>query len=190
MVVVILQTYRTIRYAYDNIEANWGQEMNDETFLSMAQDAKIKLNSVIPHFRNDIYWPSWIYLEVESRRLFQNSQRLLKGDGTNRAYNRPTGDQLLQQSMFGDWNIINEKISSTLPAFIRTGEPFFRNAECNIDAMLKSFSLPQLFVTITFSEWWPEFQAIIRRAEESRTSGWGEEQTHQNPLPTDFPWEA
>ena len=187
MVVVTRYTDKMIRYGDNPTEGNW---MSDETFASMAQDAKIKLNSVIPHFRNDIYWPSWIYLEVESRRVFQNSRRLLKGDGTNRVHNRPTGDQLLQQSMFGDWNIINEKISSTLPAFIWTGEPFFRNAESNIEAMLKSFSLPQLFVTITFSESWPEFQAIIHRAEQRRTLGWAEEHRQQNPLPTDFPWET
>jgi len=156
----------------------------------MAQDAKIKLNSIIPHFRSDIYWPSWIYLQAESRRIFQNSQRLLKGDSMNRAHNRPTGDQLLQQSMFGDWNIINEKISATLPAFIRTGEPFFRNAELNINALLKSFLLPQLFVTLTFSEHWPQFQGILHQAQENRQRDWGAARQSPNLLPTDFPWEA
>jgi hypothetical protein len=57
----------------------------------MAENVKIKLNSVIPHFRHDIYWPSWIYLEIESRRIFQNSQRLLKRDKIDRLQNRPSG---------------------------------------------------------------------------------------------------
>jgi len=29
----------------------------EEVYMSMGEDAKIKLNSVIPHFRHDIYWP-------------------------------------------------------------------------------------------------------------------------------------
>ena len=45
----------------------------EEVYMSMGEDAKIKLNSVIPHFRHDIYWPGWMYLEIESRRIFQNS---------------------------------------------------------------------------------------------------------------------
>ena len=147
-----IRSNRAIRYHWNSTQDDIDQNTNEAIYSSMAQDAKIKLNSIIPHFRSNINWQSWIYLQAESCRIFQNSQRLLKGDSMNRAHNRPTGDQLLQQSMFGDWNIINEKISATLPAFIRTGEPFFRNAELNINALLKSFLLPQLFLTLTFSE--------------------------------------
>ena len=156
----------------------------------MGENAKIKLNSIIPHFRHDIYWPSWIYLEIESRRIFQNSQRLLKQDKIDRMQNRPSGAQLLQQSMFGDWNIINEKVTGTLPAFIRTGESYFRNAESNVAAMVNAFGLPQLFVTLTFSESWPDFRCRIERALQFLNSFTSRPQPSQHPLPTDFPWEA
>ena len=96
----------------------------EEVFASMGENAKIKLNSVILHFRHDIYWPGWIYFEIESRRIFQNSQRLIRMDNTNRAQNRPTGEQLLQKSLYGDWNVVNEQISGTVPAFVRTGIHF------------------------------------------------------------------
>ena len=31
-----------------------------------AEDAKIKLSSIIPHYRIDHYWPAWIYMEIEA----------------------------------------------------------------------------------------------------------------------------
>jgi hypothetical protein len=155
----------------------------------MAENAKIKLNSVIPHFRHDIYWPSWIYLEIESRRIFQNSQRLLKRDKIDGLQNRPSGTQLLQQSMFGNWNIINEKIASTIPAFIRTGDSYFRNAESNIAAMVKAIGLRQLFITLTFSERWPQFLKRIQRSHEFLCS-FMSDPSSQRPIPTNFPWEA
>ena len=46
--------------------------------------------------------------------------------------------------------------------------------------MLKAFTLPSLFVTITFSERWKEFINILRRAAAGTA----------NPNPTDFPWAA
>jgi len=108
----------------------------------MAKNAKIKLNSIIPHFHHDIYWPSWVYLEIEGHQIFQNSQRLLKRDKIDRLQNRPSGAQLLQQSMFGDWNTVNEKITATLPAFIHTRDSYFHNAESNIATMVNAFGLP------------------------------------------------
>jgi hypothetical protein len=92
--------------------------------------------------------------------------------------NRPNGAQLLQQSMFGVWNIINEQVTSTIPMFIRTGDSYFKSAESNINAMLKSFGLPQLFITMTFSEQWPDLRNIMLRIAGPDT------------LCTDHPWEC
>jgi len=41
------------------------------------EDTKIKLSSIIPHYRADHYWPAWTYLEIEAYRILQNSQRLI-----------------------------------------------------------------------------------------------------------------
>ena len=112
------------------------------------------------------------------QRIHQNTNRLFKIDATNRERNRPTGAQLLQQSMFGVWNIVNEQITSTIPSFIRTGDSYFKAGESNINAMLKSFGLPQLFITMTFSERWPDLQDIM-----SQVSG-------PTTLCTDHPWEC
>jgi PIF1-like helicase/Helitron helicase-like domain at N-terminus len=138
----------------------------------------LKLSSVEPVFRNDHKWSAFKYLEVEMQRIHQNSNRLVKVDQTNRQQNRPTGAQLLQQSMFGTWNVVNEQITSTISAFIRTGDTYFRAGESNINAMLKSFGLPQMFITMTFSERWPELQNIMTAISGART------------LCTDHPWEC
>jgi Helitron helicase-like domain at N-terminus len=105
---------------------------------------------------------------------------LLRIDRTNRTHHLPNGFDLLQQSLFGNWNIINERLTNSIPAFIRTGESFFVIGKLNINAMLKAFTLPGLFVTVTFSERWKEFQNILRNA-----SGGTD-----NFVPTDFPWAA
>lgn len=78
--------------------------------------------------------------------------------------------------MFGDWNNVDKRIISSVPAFIHIEEAFFRAAEFNINAMLKAFGLPGLFITLTFSERWEQFQDILRNAAEVG-----------NPLSTDFP---
>jgi DNA replication protein DnaC len=146
---------------------------------TMLYDARFKLNNVISVYRDDWYWSAWKYLEVEKQRIHQNNARLLRIDRTNRDQRLPCGFDLLQYSLFGDWNIINERLTGSVPAFIRTGEAFFRNGELNINAMLKAFTLPGLFITTTFSEQWKEYQAILEKVAGNN---------HGNP--TDFPWAA
>ena len=120
--------------------------------LMMLYDAKFKLNNVIRHFHNDWHWLSWKYLEIEKQRIHQNSAHLLRMDHMNRARNLTVESDLLQQSMFGDWNNIDEHVSSTLPTFIQTGDSYFHMMEANINAMLWAVRLSGLFVTVTFSE--------------------------------------
>jgi Helitron helicase-like domain at N-terminus len=91
--------------------------------------------------------------------------------------------------MFGNWNIINEKIASTIPAFIRTGDSYFRNAESNIAAMIKVIRLSQLFLTLIFSERWPQFLKRIQGSHEFLCS-FMSDPLSQRPIPTNFPWEA
>jgi hypothetical protein len=129
----------------------------------------------VPYFRDNHYWAAWKYLEIEKQRIHQNLNRLVKTDKMNRSTQRPTGAQLLQQSMYGTWNIIDEQLTSTIPAFIRTGDTYFHRAESNINTMLKAFNLPQLFITLTFSEKWPQLIDILGG---------------KNNLCTNYPWEA
>jgi Helitron helicase-like domain at N-terminus len=164
--------------------------MSESPAISLLEDTRIKLNSAIPYFRNDWYWAAFMYLEIEKRRIHQNSARLHRLGNANRASNRPTGAELLRRSLFGNWNIIDEKIGSTLPAFIRTGDTFFANAESNINAMNKAFGKPKLFVTLTFSERWEQFQRIIQRAQDVLSALSGVSSSDGPPLPSDFPWEA
>ena len=41
---------------------------------TQVENAKIKLSSIISHYRIDHYWPAWIYMEIEAHRILQNSQ--------------------------------------------------------------------------------------------------------------------
>jgi hypothetical protein len=91
-------------------------------------------------------------LEIKKKWIHQNTVCLLRTDRFNHIYDLPTGTDLLQQSMFGSWNMIDERVTSTIPGFIYTGDTFFYKAESNINVMLKAFGLSSLFITVTFSE--------------------------------------
>ncbi len=59
---------------------------------------------------------------------------------------------LIQKSLYTDKPIINERITTTLPTFIRIGDSYFHEKEHHINAMINNFSLPQLFITLTMNE--------------------------------------
>lgn len=141
-------------------------------------DAKIKQNSVISHFRDDYYWPVWVYMEIEARRIFQNDVRLMRRSQQQTIDQRYTASELLQQSQYGPWSIVNEKLTTSIPKFIRTGDTFFLNAESKARCMLQTFGIPTIFVTTTFSECWEQYQEILRSTGNSDT------------LPTNRPWDA
>lgn len=145
---------------------------------TMLVDAKIKLNSVIPYYRDDHYWSSWIYMEIEAIRIFQNNCRIMKNQKERTDHHRQTAAEILQQSQYGPWMIINEQLTTSIPKFIRTGDTFFLNAESNVRCMLQTFGIPTIFVTTTFSERWPEYIKIL-----SRTG-------NQDILPSNRPWDA
>jgi hypothetical protein len=84
----------------------------------------------------------------------------------------------MQQSQYGDSPIINEKITTTVLSPIRTGDQFFMTAEAKIGAMLNAFAEPQLFITLTFSEWWPDYICILA------------DTGNRDPTPSNRPWEA
>jgi hypothetical protein len=142
------------------------------------QDAQRKLNSVISHFRDDHYWPGYIYMEVEAIRIFQNNQRIVSCRIRQYQDRRMPASDLLQQSTYGPWSVINEKLTTAMPNFIRTGDSYFIDNERKIRAMLHTYEIPTLFITLTFSERWPAYQAFLA------TTG------PASSLPSDRPWEA
>ena len=142
------------------------------------EDAKIKLSSIIPHYHADHYWPAWAYMEIEAHWILQNRQRLISAWQQQQHTGWITRNELIQQSTYGSWSIINEKLTSSIPKFIRTRDAFFIKAKQKIRAMLQTYSLPQLFMTNTFSERWPEYQKILL------------EMGHSSTLPSNCPWEA
>ena len=145
---------------------------------TLLKDAQAKLNSVIPHFREDHYWPPYTYLRIEERRIMQNSNRLLSAQKKSQYHNRVTISDLLTQSAYGDWSILNESITTAIPAQLRTGDTYFQQGLAKINAMMETFGLPSLFLTVTFSERWPEYRQILR------------DFGSRDSLPSNRPWEA
>lgn len=89
----------------------------------------------------------------------------------------PASD-LLQQNSYGPWSVINQKLTTTMPHFIRTGDNYFTEDERKIMAILNACGIPTLFITINFSERWPVYKRILS------TTGL------VNQLPSDRPWDA
>jgi len=89
-----------------------------------------------------------------------------------------TGSSLIQRSNYGPWSIIDEKLTTTIPKFIRTGDTFFLEAEQKVKCMLQTFGIPTLFITVTFSERWPGYKNILQS------------QGSKDTMPSNRPWDA
>ena len=141
------------------------------------KDVRKKLSSYNRSFRDDPYWAGWSYQAMEQLRIFQNKQRLVHNSEIQSRGGRIPTNVLLQQSAYGQQNIVNESISRSIPTCIRTGEPYFEKKRYLVNAMMQSYDLPQLFITLTFNEQWPEFEDLLRRTAPTR-------------IASDYPWEG
>src|SRR5271168_3082855 len=117
-------------------------------------------------------------MEIEAIQIFQNNQCIISSRTRQSQDRRMPASDLLQQSTYGPWSVINEKLTTTMPHFIQTGDNYFIENERKIKAMLNAYGIPTLFITITFSERWPAYKRILA------TTGSG------NQLPSDRPWDA
>ena len=62
---------------------------------------------------------------------------------------------LITSGAYGPWSVLDENLTTTVPSQLRTGPTYFAQAEARINAMLGAYGIPQLFLTVTFSERWP-----------------------------------
>ena len=99
---------------------------NDETRAeTYGKYIKLRLMNYDPRWRLHHHWPSWLYLQLEKLRHYQNTQRLLRQSNLTFNTTLPTATNLLQLSNYSSRNIINETITTLLPSFIRTGDTYF-----------------------------------------------------------------
>jgi hypothetical protein len=100
-------------------------------------------------------------LEIEKKRIHQNTARLLLTD-QNQSCSSFTNRNRFTSAKYVWFFEYDRRMYHLLnPGFIRTGNSFFDNAESNINAMLKAFSLASLFITVTFSERWEQFRKFF-----------------------------
>ncbi|KAN0070380.1 hypothetical protein V8E54_011249, partial [Elaphomyces granulatus] len=124
---------------------------NGRSTYTRHMDVKRKLASINRVFRDDWYWPSWCYQEIETTRIFQNSQRLVNNKTRTAIDNRLPQHEILQQSNYGTHNIISEA-----PGSIRTGESYFQGKERLVNTVMSSIDLPHIFLTLTFNDTWED----------------------------------
>lgn len=76
-----------------------------------------------PRFRLHWYWPHWSYLNLEKKRNFQNTCRLLNQKNVSRQFH-PTRAELISQSVYTERPILNESKTTPIPSSLRTAAPF------------------------------------------------------------------
>ena len=59
---------------------------------------------------------------------------------------------LLQQSIYSPWLVINKKLTTSIPYFIRTSSSYFIENKQKVKAMLRAYGILLLFITLTFFE--------------------------------------
>lgn len=142
-------------HLYPHGRGQWVEEpvqANGRREYTQWMDVKRKLNSLNPVFRNDYYWPGYAYQEMETRRIHQNNFRLVSNRTRQAIDRRLPQHQLLQQSNYGSFSIINEAITTVIPGSIRTSETYFHEKEGMLNSLTQAVGLPSLFVTNTFND--------------------------------------
>jgi DNA replication protein DnaC len=131
--------------------------------------AKLLLGGVDPRFRLSWYWPFYTYLNLEKLRNHQNRNRILKQRNTDRI-NHPTLSDILAVSAYTGNPIINEIKTTTIPSYIRTGNTYWRKKEHQLNTIIKTFNLPQIFYTVTMAEGkWKHLHEILKKTDNGNT---------------------
>ncbi|GBC12209.2 PIF1-like helicase domain-containing protein [Rhizophagus irregularis DAOM 181602=DAOM 197198] len=105
---------------------------------SLGNYAKSLLLCPDPRWRLSWYWPHYIYLTIEKLRNHQNRNRILNQYNTSLSHQLTTAD-LITNSIYTGRPIINEKNTTTIPSYIRTGDSYFRQKEHHINTMVQGF---------------------------------------------------
>ena len=88
---------------------------------------------------------------MEARCINQNNFQMVNSRTRHAIDRRLPQYQLLQQSAYGILSIINEAITTVIPASICSGETYFYQREAMVNCMKQSAGIPKLFVTLTFN---------------------------------------
>src|SRR2546421_11489612 len=114
-------------------------------------------------FRLHWHWPHWSYLNLEKKRNFQYNCRVIRQKNVSRQHH-PTRADLIGMSVYNNAPIIDESMTSALSSSVRTAAPFFKKKELQVNTMLRSYGLPQIFYTLTMAEdKWPHLRQILRQ---------------------------
>ena len=82
----------------------------------------------------------------------------------------PTVTDLITESVYSKRAIIDEHQTTTLPSFIRTGSSFWRKKEHQLNTIIQSFGLPQIFYTMTMGEGkWKHLHKILKKTDNKNT---------------------
>ena len=136
-----------------------------------GQYLKHRLLCIDPRFRLHSYWPHYSYLRLEKIRNHQNSMRLWRQKQSDKIYRSPTAAELITNSVYSGKRIINETKTITLPTFIRTGDTYFNEKLLHINAMIREYGLPSLFITLTAAETkWTHLKDILKSTDNKDTN--------------------
>jgi len=131
--------------------------------------SKLLLGGVDPRFRLSWYWPFYTYLNLEKLRNHQNRNRILKQRNTDRT-NHPTLSDILATSAYTGRSIIDEVKTTTIPSYIRTGNTYWKKKEHQLNTIIKTFGLPQMFYTVTMAEGkWKHLHEILKKTDNGNT---------------------
>jgi len=131
----------------------------------------IKLRMLCPdsRFRLHWYWPHWSYLNLEKRRNFQYNYRIINQKKVSRKYH-PSRAELIGRSIYSNMPIIDESKMTAISSNLRTAAPFFQKKQLQVNTMIQSYDLPQIFYTLTMAEdKWKHLEQILSKTDNNDT---------------------
>ena len=155
-------------FSDQKIENSEDDSIRTETY---GKYIKHRLLCVDPRFRLHPYWPHYSYLRLEKLRNHQNTMRIWRQRESDKMYRPPTASELITRSVYSGNRMIDETKTITLPSFIRTGETYFNEKLLHVNAMMREYGLPSLFITLTAAETkWSHLKDILKSTDNKDTN--------------------
>ena len=143
---------------------------NNITAETYGKYIKHRLLCVDPRFRLHPFWPHFSYMQLEKLRNHQYTTRLWRQQQSDKIYRPPTAAELITRSVYTGNRIIDERKTTTLPSFIRTGDTYFHEKQLHVNAMINEYGLPSLFLTLTAAETkWTHLNKILKATDNNDT---------------------
>src|SRR6185369_2317215 len=100
---------------------------------------------------------------------FQYNYRIINQKKVSRKYH-PSRAELIGRSIYSNMPIIDKSKTTAISSNLHTAAPFFQKKQLQVNTMIQSYDLPQIFYTLTMTEdKWKHLEQILSKTDNNDT---------------------